>query len=211
MRFAFILAAAVLGAGCATLRQPASMVPQPTNDWRVVATDDDRERIRDWRSTFVKAVAAARAGGHAATIAAEGALLMPDAALGGPRIPDGDYRCRIIKLGARQSGLLDYVAYPAFLCRVDTRLEASGERRHFTKLTGSQRPMGIIFPDSVMREIFLGTLVLGEEQRALQYGVDETRDVAGMIERIGPSRWRLVLPQPHFESQFDVVELVPVL
>lgn len=210
MRFAFILAAVLLGAGCATLRQPASMVPQPTNDWRMVATADDRERIRDWRSTFVKAVAAARAGGHAAEVAKEGALLMPDAALGGPRIPDGDYRCRIIKLGARQSGLLDYVAYQAFRCRIDTRLEAGGERRHFTKLTGSQRPMGIIFPDSTMREILLGTLVLGDEQRALQYGVDETRDVAGMIERIGPSRWRLVLPSPHFESQLDVVELVPV-
>ena len=36
-----------------------------------------------------------------------------------------------------------------------------------------------------------------------------TRDVAGYVERIGPSRWRLVMPQPHFESKVDVMELVP--
>ena len=56
---------------------------------------------------------------------------------------------------------------------------------------------------------FLGTLVLGDETRALQYGQDETRDVAGYVERIGPARWRLVMPKPHFESTIDVMELVP--
>ena len=210
MRFAFILGTVLLATGCATLRQPAAMVPQPTSDWRMIVTDHDRQRLRDWRSTFVKAVAAARAAGHGGELLREGSLLMPDAALGGPRIPDGDYRCRIIKLGARSAGMLDYVSYPAFTCRVDTRADGAGERRYFTKLTGSQRAMGIIFADSAMREVLLGTLVLGDEQRALQYGVDQTRDVAGMIERIGPSRWRLVMPEPHFESQLDVIELVPV-
>ena len=70
--------------------------------------------------------------------------------------------------------------------------------------------MGVILPDGAMRDIFLGTMVLGDEQRALQYGVDETRDVAGMIERIGPARWRMVLPEPHFESRLDVIDLVPI-
>jgi hypothetical protein len=51
--------------------------------------------------------------------------------------------------------------------------------------------------------------VLGDERRALQYGQDEQRDVAAYVERIGPSRWRLLMPQPHFESRFDVMELVP--
>jgi hypothetical protein len=52
--------------------------------------------------------------------------------------------------------------------------------------------------------------VLGDETRALQYGQDETRDVAGYVERIGPNRWRLIMPKPHFESQLDVMELVPL-
>lgn len=210
MRIAFILTIASLSASCASLRQPEAMIPQPTNDWRAVATADDRGRLRDWRSTFVAAVAAARAAGHGAEIAREGVLLEPDAALGGGSIPDGDYRCRITKIGAQSEGLLDYVAYPDFLCRVDTRQGPLGQRRNFTKVTGSQRVMGVIFPDGAMRDIFLGTMVLGDEQRALQYGVDETRDVAGLIERIGPARWRMVLPEPHFESRLDVIDLVPV-
>lgn len=202
MRFLGIFAMLAL-AGCSTLRQQPAMVPQSTNDWHRIVTPDDRERLRDWRKSFVSALAAARTAGHGAEIAAEGALLEPDGALGGA-IPDGLYRCRIIKLGAKQTGLLDYVAYPNFRCRVD-----SGRRRHFAKITGSQRPLGILFPDSQLREIFLGTLVLGDEQRALQYGVDETRNIAGFVERIGPRRYRLVMPAPHFESQLDVMELVP--
>ena len=43
----------------------------------------------------------------------------------------------------------------------------------------------------------------------MQYGIDETRDVAGYVERIAPGRWRLVLPEPAFESRLDVIELVP--
>jgi hypothetical protein len=77
------------------------------------------------------------------------------------------------------------------------------------KLGGSQRYAGVVFPNDAIREVFLGTLVLGDEGRALQYGQDETRDVAGFVERIGPDRWRLIMPKPHFESQLDVMELVP--
>lgn len=193
----------MLVAGCSLVRQPAVMVPQQTNAWRSVATADDRDRLRDWRKSFTDALAAARAAGHSAEIDREGALLKPDAALGGS-VPDGLYRCRLIKLGAKVPGLLDYIAYPAFTCRVETQ-----RRRHFAKLTGSQRVMGIIFPDSPLRDVLLGTLVLGDEQRALQYGVDENRDIAGFVERIGDRRWRVVLPAPHFESKLDVIELVP--
>jgi hypothetical protein len=44
----------------------------------------------------------------------------------------------------------------------------------------------------------------------MQYGRDQERDVAGFVERIGPNRWRMLLPRPHFESQIDVMELVPI-
>jgi hypothetical protein len=60
-----------------------------------------------------------------------------------------------------------------------------------------------------MRRVFLGTLVLGDETRAMQYREDPDRDVAGFIERIGDNRWRLIMPKPQFESQLDVMELVP--
>jgi hypothetical protein len=67
----------------------------------------------------------------------------------------------------------------------------------------------LIFPADALRQVFLGTLVLGDESRAMHYGRDRERDVAGFIERIGPSRWRLIMPRPHYESQIDVLELVP--
>ena len=31
----------------------------------------------------------------------------------------------------------------------------------------------------------------------------------GMVQRIAPNRWRLVLPRPRFESMLDVIELTP--
>jgi hypothetical protein len=86
---------------------------------------------------------------------------------------------------------------------------ADHQLQRLAKLNGSQRYVGLIFPDDAIRSVFLGTLVLGDERRALQYGQDQQRDVAGYVERIGPSRWRLVLPNPHFESRLDVMELVP--
>jgi hypothetical protein len=203
-RWALLLVAATLAGGCDAVLQPSAMVAQRTLAWKDVATPTDRARLRDWRSSFVAALGAARRAGHAADIAREGALLDPDAAIGGA-IPDGTYRCRVIKLGAKAKGLLDYVAYPNFGCRVRSR--SSGQR--LDKIGGSQRYVGLVFPNDAIRQVFLGTLVLGDESRAMQYGQDADRDVAGFVERIGPARWRLIMPKPSFESQFDVLELIP--
>ena len=175
---------------------------QPT-DWRVVVTSDDRQRLREWRTSFTRALDRARIA-HAADVTREGRLLDPDAAIPG-RLPNGDYRCRVIKLGARSEGLLDYIAYPAFACRVRQEREVQG----FAKLSGSQRPVGLVFPGDALRQVFLGTLVLGDESRMMQYGGDPDRDVAGWVEQIEPNRWRMILPRPRYESLTDVIELVP--
>ena len=203
----FALLALGLGlSACSAMRPGGTVIESPVRNWRAVATTDDRERLRDWRDAFVSALKAARAAGHAEAIAREGALLEPDAALGGGPIPNGDYRCRVIKLGAKSPGLLDFVAYPAFACRI----RPDGTLQHFAKLSGSQRYVGMVFPGDVLRQVFLGTLVLGDEQRAMQYGRDRERNVAGFVERLGSRRWRLLMPRPHFESQIDVLELVPL-
>ena len=202
----FLAAAACFTlAGCNVLTGPREIIGSPTSEWRVAATGADRQRLRDWRSAFVEALAKARAGGHGAAIAAEGALLDPDAAIGEAAIRNGDYRCRVIKLGAKRPGLLDYVAYPAFNCQIRQQRQLQG----FAKLGGSQRPVGVIFSGDALRQVFLGTLVLGDESRAMQYGRDPDRDLAGFVERIGPARWRMVLPRPAFESTLDVIELIP--
>ena len=201
---AFLIASALACSGCDVIEQPNGLLPTWTTNYKQAISENDRVRLRDWRKTFESALADARKS-NAADIAREGSLLDPDSALAGPAIPDGMYSCRVIKLGAGDSGNLYYVSYPAFTCRV----HAQRTLQRLTKLSGSQRYVGLIFPGDAIHSVFLGTLVLGDEMRALQYGQDQERDVAGYIERIGPNRWRLLMPQPHFESRLDVMELVP--
>ncbi len=205
MRFTLLATLALLTAGCDVIEHPSGLIARWTTAYRQVISDGDRIRLRDWRSSFEDGLDAARKAGHGGEIDREGALLDPDAALAGPAIPDGSYRCRVIKLGAREPGSPDYASYPGFTCRV--REERTLQR--LDKLSGAQRYVGLIFPDDAIRNVFLGTLAFADESRALQYGQDEQRDVAAYVERIGPNRWRLVMPEPHFESHLDVMELVP--
>jgi hypothetical protein len=205
MKRLLILLAPLLLPSCTSEETgPAAAVPAAAS-WRSVATEFDRERMRQWRTAWVKAVGQARGGGHDAEIAREGALLDPDAALKDASPPPGDYRCRTLKLGARSEGMLDYVAYPYFDCRIS----AGAGAMDFVKRSGSQRPIGRLFAESDRRLIFLGTLQLGDEQGTLRYGHDRQRDMVGLFERFGERRWRLAFPYPAFESTLDVIELVP--
>lgn len=183
--------------------------PPPSSDrgsWREVATDHDRGRIRNWYDAWKTALASANSGGNAEKVKQQGVLLDPEAALPNPHLPPGNYKCRTFKLGSRSgTGGLTYIDYPWFSCRV------SAEQNIFslTKLTGSQRATGLIFEDNDRRQIFLGTMVLGDESGPRNYGTDKARDMAGIVERIGSQRWRVVFPYPAYESQLDVMEIVP--
>ncbi|MGF7148846.1 hypothetical protein FHS96_002474 [Sphingomonas zeicaulis] len=190
--------------GGAAAPEAAARAPVVT-DWRRLATPADRRRLGEWRTAFIDALAAARADGHGAEIDREGALLMPDAALDQVDLPAGNYRCRVIKLGTQVKGRLSYVAYPTFGCRA----AATPGGFRMEKLSGSQRPAGYAYPDGPRRMVFLGSMALGDETMAMDYGYHPDRDVAAAVERIGPGRWRLVVPYPRFESVLDVVELVP--
>jgi hypothetical protein len=211
MKLAMVSACAAVALtlhGCsAATGESAALEIAPTNgiDWRTIATQTDRTRLREWRTAWMEGIGKAQAAGHAAELAREGPLLQPDAALDWRDPPPGDYQCRVLKLGAKSPGLLDYVSYPAFDCRI----RAEDGLMSFAKLNGSQRPLGLFLPDTNRRMIFLGTLQLGDERRALYYGRDRERDMAGVVERVGERRWRLVFPYPHFESTVDVLEFVP--
>lgn len=203
----FLTLGAALLSGCAAVpSQPVSAGDvAEASGWRATATDADKLRLRGWYSSWEAALADARKNGHGEAVAAEGPLLDPLAALPNAHLPAGDYRCRTIKVGSRMPGGLSYIAYGWFKCHVMPEQGIVS----LTKLTGSQRPVGLVFPDTGKRQIFLGTLVLGDEVQPMDYGTDRMRDMAGMIERIGDRRWRLVLPAPAYESLVDVIELVP--
>ena len=71
-----------------------------------------------------------------AEIAREGALLDPDAALGGGPIPNGMYRCRVIKLGAKSAGQCSTMSpIPPSPAGSSAERDLQG----FAKLSGSQR------------------------------------------------------------------------
>ena len=201
-----VLASLTLATAAFALEQEEVVPVRAGSDWRQVATENDRDRVRHWREAWRDALAQANRT-NAAAIAGGGALFEPDTALPGAQPPPGTYACRTVKLGRPAlGGTLDYVEYPPFRCRISD----AGGRLHFTKLTGSQRPVGTFFPDNGRRMIFLGTLMLGDEAQALRYSRDQERDLIGIIERVGEQRWRLVFPRPHYESLLDVIELTPV-
>ncbi len=75
------------------------------------------------------------------------------------------------------------------------------------KITGSQRPFGVLYPETSKHWVFLGAQSWGTDETALAYGARPDRDQVGVIERIGAKRWRLALPWPQYESRLDLIEL----
>lgn len=217
---ASLLLAAVLG-GCAPLFEDLGYVrakaPEvtvapaedaPENDgWDAIIAPDDRERLEKTGEAWDVGLAIARQAGFSRAIDEQGDLLDLGAAL--PRVTPtpGSYRCRLVKLGAAKPGDPEFIAYQPFFCYIDFEAE------NFTivKQTGTQRPSGRLYPLDDEALVFLGSLALGNEREPLAYGDDPDRDMAGRFERIGPFRWRLVIPYPSNGGTLDVFELTPTI
>lgn len=187
---------------------PSALIAAKSRDaekapWKSVATAKDIERLSNWRAAFEQARKEAIAAGFNADIEAGGDLFKTDVAKPGPNLPVGYYNCSVAKLGG---GFVQFVQYPVFRCHVTLE----GGRRQFVKLSGSQRPVGYIFKKDSKQSVFLGTIVLGDEAKLVTYGQQEDRNEAGLVERIGAKRWRIIFPFPHYESTMDVIDLTPV-
>ena len=181
--------------------QAESVEGIPT-DWRTVVTPVDRNRLARLGQNWTAALADARRRGFASRIAQEGSLLQPNGALSRPSPPPGPYSCRTIRLGGSPA----YRAYPAYSCYVETE----GAFLILDKQTGSERPAGRMWKDGDGRRlVFLGALERGAEAAPPAYGARADRDLAGVVQRVGPSRWRLVIPGLRPGPSLDVLELVP--
>jgi hypothetical protein len=176
-----------------------------TDDWRAVAGAADRARLDRLDAAWREGLQDARQAGFGDDIRALGALADPDAGLSGRlQPPPGEYSCRTIKLG-RIAEYGGYLSYPGFRCVVEL---TPGGDLILTKVTGSQRTRGLIYPDTDGRLVFLGAQAWGAGETGYpNYGQQAERDQIGVIERIGDTRWRLVLPWPKQESKLDILEL----
>lgn len=201
------LLAMPLLAGCTAMtRRPASVATvvtpaaEPLTGWRAIALPADQRRLDALPTSWTSALAAVPRS-SAVRVKAEGTLLDPAAALDLPALPPGPYHCRLIRLGGR-AGIK---SYPPDFCTVggDTATLS------ITKMTGDTLPGGWLHPDTDRRLIFLGTFRPRAAAVAPGYGHNPAIDVAGVVERVGPFRWRLVLVRGS-GTPLDIYELVPV-
>ncbi len=199
---------------CAT-EAPPPPPPPPTGgvaeaiqrlDWRGIITSVDRDRYQRRDAAWSLALEQARRQPGSGDLDSLGDLIRPRAAQGSVAPPPGAYRCRTVKLGSQggEEGL-GYVVYGWFACRI----EDTPRGLKFSKLSGSQRPSGLLFPEDDRHMLMLGSMALAAEPPANSYGRRPDRDLVAVLERIDDRRWRLVLPWPQNESNLDLIELVP--
>jgi hypothetical protein len=180
--------------------------PAKADVWKHVATAADQDRLARLGLAWQEALAEAKQS-NAADLRREGTLLLPRSGLPRPAPTPGSYNCRLIKLGKATDKSKPYESFKPFFCYV----EVDEDLLTIVKQTGSQRPAGRLWEDDdPTRLIFLGSLALGDEQQPVAYSDDPKRDMAGVLERIGPFKWRLVIPWPQSTSKLDVFELTPV-
>ena len=180
--------------------------PLKSGAWKTVATDADESRLDRLGLAWQEALAEAQKS-NPGDVRREGKLLEPRAALPRPAPTPGSYYCRLIKLGKANAKGRSFESFKPFFCYV----EVEDDLFTIVKQTGSQRPAGRLWEDDdTTRYIFLGSLALADEDMPAGYGENPKRDMAGVLERIAPFQWRLVIPWPQSTSKLDVFELTPV-
>ncbi|PTS89145.1 DUF4893 domain-containing protein [Sphingomonas sp. HMWF008] len=197
---------ALLLSGCAAgLKHPAPKglvsAPVEPSGWDAAITAPDRARLASLPELWAKARASVP-GRAKAQLEREGPLVDPAAALDLPALPPGPYSCRLVRLGGR-AGVATFK--PDF-CTVD----GSTHSLSLTKQSGSILPGGWLFADTDRRQIFLGTFRPARMKSAPAYSTNPAQDVVGVVERVAPFRWRLVLTRAGGGAALDIYELVPV-
>lgn len=196
--------------GCAAISPPKPNGPKPivtleepplAKTWQGIITERDQIDIDRLPALWDRARAAVPARLRK-RMADEGALLDPKAAQQLPAMPPGPYHCRLVRLGGRAG----FATFKPDFCYVD----GDAQRQSFTKQDGENLPGGWLFDDGTTRQIFLGARRRSVQAPVPPYGVDPMRDVVGVVERVSPFRWRLVMPRAGKGALLDIYELVPV-
>jgi hypothetical protein len=191
-----ILAAAAALGGCQTLAPPppgeagASATLEEPEAWRSVATSSDAASIEGLAGDWAAVRDALRAARLARRAEAEGPLLDPAAGLPRAAPAPGPYSCRLMRLGGAASISRPWRETGGFFCYVGVE----GDRLSLTVEGGPERLGGYLWEEkNNARLVFLGAAA--PPRRTLPaYGDVPAANAAGIVERIGDFRYRLVLP-----------------
>ena len=205
LRLVWPLAMPVVAA-CQTVAPPSAEAPQAgvaveeVEPWRQIASARDSAALDALPAAWERALAASRAARLARRIAAEGELLEPGAGLPRAAPAPGTYRCRYLRLGARR-----WTASAPAYCYVGA---VAGQLSLSTELRGLRLGGYLWELESGGRLVFLGAAPPAGGKAVPAYGDNPAWDSAGVVERIGEFRYRLVLSQPAPAAELTVVEMV---
>jgi hypothetical protein len=206
---AALLALPACTATSAEKATPQAAVPPPPpaeTGWRAVVSAEDKQRVADLSQIWHQALQSVPHR-YQAQITKEGDLLVAGAGRDHPTPPPGSYKCRLVKLGNEGGREAPVRTFPDFFCYIRAERD---NRLSFTKQTGTDLPGGWLHEDGDRRLVLVGAKQRKVGDNSLGYGEEPDRDLIGVIERIGPFRWRLVLPWRGGKPGLDVYELTPV-
>ncbi|WNO52331.1 DUF4893 domain-containing protein [Stakelama saccharophila] len=205
------LLTSILLAGCANMAsrtdtvEPVSAAAIEETGWRATIRPDDEARLAELDRIWSDALALAEKH-KAASLEKEAPFTQADGALDHPALPPGSYRCRVIRLGA-YANRRGFESFPPFFCYVKSD---GPEHLSFLKQTGTDLPAGWLYHDEdANRLVFLGAQQDAPGENSLGYGAQPDRDIAGVVERVGPFQWRLVVPHSDPDG-LDIYALTPV-
>jgi hypothetical protein len=213
MRPRILLTCALLACGSACQTPPggapraagASVTMEEPDAWREVASADSEAAIDGLPARWSEALDEARRAGLRRTLAGAGALLDPGTRLPRAAPAPGSYRCRLIRIGAGAARGRAYSASRPAFCFVGVE----GDQLSLTTEIAVRRLGGYLWEETGgARLVFLGTAVPAGAKSAGAYGENAAGDVAGLVERVGPFRYRLVVPGGAGEAKLMIFDLV---
>jgi hypothetical protein len=204
---ALIIGCALSACAAEQARPVVEVEAAPTGAWETIIRPEDRTRLTTLPATWLSAWT--RAESRSAALLKDVAdIARPDAALDHPALPPGSYNCSLTRMGDFGARRPAVRRFPPFFCYVRGE---EGNALSFTKQTGTDLPGGWLHPDvEAPRYVFLGAKQRKPGDNSLSYGTELERDLAGVLERIGPFRWRLVVPWRDGDTGIDIYELTPV-
>lgn len=173
-----------------------------SDDWRSLVSAEDASRLGRLHQAWRLGRAETEERGFSDEVEALGPLVDPNAGLSGGLQPaPGEYRCRTFGLGAQDAADPAYRAAPWKPCRFE--LTQGGDLIFAGETLG-----GRLYADTPRRLVFLGA-GHGTGRAHPTYGESAARNRIAVLERIGPSRWRLSSPWPGQGGKMELLEIVP--